>query len=182
VRRAQWVLASLAVALLTAFASTGAASAATPLVLKEGGVVAAEGSPASGSLDLPCAHMLFAGTLAVNDEPTDKAVFTEGGGSNVCEGVIVRGVVKAVRVTNTGHFTVVTHLTYEVVTSGRCVYNIGKFSGTFTIPGPTSSTVSGTGKLAAKRSTPGCAEQIAIEEARAALSSGTTNEPYFAEK
>lgn len=175
-------VAGLAVASLLCFASAASASARTPLVLKEGSAVAAEGSPASGSLDSICAHLAFGGTLTINDEPIDKAVFDEGGGTDTCEGVLVRGQVKAIKVTNSGRFLVVTHLIYEAVTSGKCVYVISKLAGTFAIPGLTRSTVSGTGNLAAKRSTPGCAEQIVIGEVQAVLSSGTTHEPYFAEK
>jgi hypothetical protein len=181
-RRVRWLLASVAVTVLAAFGSTMSAFATTPLVLKEGSVVAPEGSPASGSLELTCAEVVFGGSLAINNEAIDKAVFTEGGGTDLCEGVVVRGVVKAIKVTSTGRFVVVSHLTYEVLTSGKCVYVISKLAGRFTIPGLTRSTVGGTGKLAAKRSTPGCAEQIAIGEAHALLSSGTTHEPYFAEK
>lgn len=181
-KRVKWPMAIIAVISLAAFASAASASASTPLILKEGSVTAPEGSPASGSLELTCAHIVFAGTLTITNEPTDKAVFTEGGGTDLCEGVVVRGVVKAIKVTSTGHFILATHLTYEVLTSGKCVYVIGKLAGALAIPGFTTSTVSGAGKLAAKRSTPGCAEQIAIGEAHAALSSDTTHEPYFAEK
>jgi hypothetical protein len=166
---------------LAAAGSATSASARTPLVLKEGSVVAPEGSPASGSLELTCAHIVFAGTLAINNEPTDEAIFTEGGGSDLCEGVVVRGAVKAVKVTSSGHFVVVARLTYEVLTSGTCVYGISKLAGSLAIPGVTTSTVSGTGKLAAKRSTPGCAEQITIDKAHAVLASETTHNPYFAE-
>jgi hypothetical protein len=178
----KWLLASIAVTSLAAFGSVASASAMTPLVLKEGGVVAPEGSPASGSLELTCAHILFGGNLAINNKAADKAVFDEGGGTDLCEGVVVRGVVKAIKVTSAGRFVVVSHLTYEVLTSGTCVYVIGKLAGTFPVPGLTTSTVSGTGKLAAKRSTPGCAGQISIGEAHAVLSSGTTHGPYFAER
>jgi len=181
-RRVRWLLASITVTSLAALGAATSASAMTPLVLKEGSVVAAEGSPASGSLELTCAQIAFGGALAINNKATDKAVFDEGGGTDLCEGVAVRGVVKAVKVTSTGRFMVVSHLTYEVQTGGTCVYVIGKLAGSFTIPGLTTSTVSGTGKLAAKRSTPGCAEQLAISEAHAVLSSGTTHKPYFAEK
>lgn len=177
----KWSMVAIAVISLAAFASAASASARTPLILEEGGVVAPAGSPASGSLELTCAHIVFAGTLTIVDEPTDKAVFTEGGLTDLCEGVVVRGIVKAIKLTSAGHFVLATHLTYEVLTSGRCVYTIGKLAGAFAIPGFTTSTVSGSGKLAAKRSTPGCAAQIAIGEAHAALSSGTTHEPYFAE-
>jgi hypothetical protein len=178
----KWLMVTSAVISLAALASAASASARTALILKEGSVVASAGSPASGSLDLTCAQILFAGTLTIANEPADKAVFTEGGGTNLCEGVVVRGVVKAIKVTSTGHFVLTTHLTYEVLTSGKCVYVIGKLAGALAIPGFTTSTVSGTGKLAAKQSTPGCAGQIAIDEAHAVLSSGTTHEPYFAEK
>ncbi|HST32652.1 MAG TPA: hypothetical protein VLJ80_03925 [Solirubrobacteraceae bacterium] len=181
-KRVKWLMTTIAVISLAALASAASASARTPLILEEGSIIASAGSPASGSLELTCAHIVFAGTLTIANEPTDKAVFTEGGGTDLCEGVVVRGVVKAIKVSGTDHFVVTTHLTYEVLTSGKCVYVIGKLAGAFTIPGFTTSTVSGTGKLATKRSTPGCAEQIAIGEAHAVLSSGTTHEPYFAEK
>jgi hypothetical protein len=181
-RRVKWLLlASITVTSLAAFGPATSASATTPLVLKEGSVVAAEGMPASGSLQLTCAQIVFGGVLAINDQATDKAVFSDGG-TDLCEGVVVRGIVKAIKVTSAGRFVILSHLTYEVLTSGTCVYVIGKLAGRFTIPGLTTSTVSGTGRLASKRSTPGCAEQIAIGEAHAVLSSGTTHEPYFAEK
>jgi hypothetical protein len=61
------------------------------------------------------------------------------------------------------------------------VYVISKLAGTFTIPGPTTATVSGAGKLAPKRSSAGCQEHIAVTEAHAALYHGETTEPYFAE-
>src|ERR1700688_5000916 len=142
-RRVKWLLASVTVSSLAAFGSTTSASATTPLVLKEGSVVAPEGSPASGSLKLTCAQIVFGGTLAINNEATDSAVFNEGGGTDLCEGVVVRGIVKAIKVTSTGRFVVVTHLTYEVLTNGTCVYVINKLAGRFTIPGLTTSTVSG---------------------------------------
>jgi hypothetical protein len=165
---------------VSAALATGA-SAATPLILKVGGVAAPDGSQASGKLDLTCAHLVFGGTLTVNGEPTDRAVFTEGGGTDTCEGVLVRGSVKTIKLTSKGHFIVGTHLSYEVVTSGTCVYVISKLAGTFTIPGPTTATVAGTGKLAPKRSTAGCQEHVAITEAHAALYHGETSEPFFAE-
>jgi hypothetical protein len=170
---------------LAALASGGAAAssalAAKPLVLRVGGVVAPDGSQASGALSMTCAQFVFGGTLTVNSEPTDKALFDEGGGTNTCEGVRVRGVVKAIKLTSSGQFVVVTHLSYEVLTAGTCVYVIGRLAGSFTIPGTTTATVAGTGKLAVKRSSAGCAEQIAISDASAALYHGETREPYFAE-
>lgn len=180
-RHVGWALAGVAAASLAMGGTTAtSAFAMTPLVLKEGGVVAAEGSPATGSLDLTCALLEFAGTLTVNGEPTDEAVFDEGGGADVCEGVLVGGVVKAMKVTKAGRFVVLSHLIYESVTSKTCVWVISRLSGTFAVPGPTTTTVYGTGKLAVKRSAAGCAEQIPLE-GRAALASGTTREPYFAE-
>lgn len=181
-RRLMWPAAILAASLLAFAASATSAFATTPLILKEGNTVAADGSPASGSLELTCAHIVFGGTLTINHEPIDEAVFNANGGVDLCEGVSVRGEVKAIKLTSTGRFIVLTHLTYEVLTSGTCVYVISKLAGTLTIPGVTVSTVSGKGKLAATRSTPGCAEQIAIGESHAVLSSGTTQQPYFAEK
>jgi hypothetical protein len=172
---------SLAGVALALSASAASASATTPLFLKEGSTVAAEGSPASGSLELTCAHIVFGGTLTINGEPIDEAIFNQDGGIDLCEGVRVRGEVKAIKVTSTARFLLITHLTYEVLTSGTCVYVISRLAGTLTIPGETTSTVAGRGKLASKRSTPGCAEQIALSGARAVLSSGTTQQPYFAE-
>ena len=49
------------------------------------------------------------------------------------------------------------------------MYVISKPAGTFTIPGPTTATVAGTGKLEPKRSTAGYQEHVAITEAHAAL-------------
>jgi hypothetical protein len=176
--RAMWLIAG--VASLATCAPAATAFAATPVILKEGGVVAPEGSPASGSLELTCAHLAFAGTLKINDEPLDEAVFDEGGGTDLCEGVAVRGAVRAIKVTRMRHFAVLAHLIYETLTSKRCVYVISRLEGTFTIPGLTKSMVSGKGKLTTG-SAPGCAETLTITGARAVLSSGTTHEPYFAE-
>jgi len=167
--------------MLIAAALAAGAFATTPLFLKVGGVTAPDGSQASGALDMPCAHLVFSGTLTVNGQPADEAVFDAGGGTDTCEGVLVRGDVKRIRLTSRGHFVLSTHLTWEVVTSGTCVYVIRKLAGTFTIPGPTTSKVSGTGKLAAKRSTAGCQEQVAISEASASLYHGETKETYIAE-
>jgi hypothetical protein len=173
--------AIVAGALIATCATAGSAFAATPLILKEGSVVAPEGSRASGTLDLTCAALAMGGTLTINNEPTDEAMFDEGGGTDLCEGVAVGGVVKAVKLTSAGRFVVATRLTYETLAGMRCVYVIGRLAGTFAIPGPTKATVSGKGKLAVKKSALGCAEQITISEARAVLSSATTHEPYFAE-
>jgi hypothetical protein len=173
--------ACLAVTFVVSGMLAAGAFATTPLILKVGGAAAPEGSQASGKLDLTCAHLVFGGTLTINGEPTDKAVFNAGGGSDTCEGVRVRGQVKAIKLTSTRHFIVMTQISYEVVTSGTCVYIIGKLAGTFTIPGPTVATVAGTGKLAPKRSTAGCQEQIVISEAHAPLYHGETAEPYLAE-
>jgi len=180
-RRGRVLVACLAVTFVVSATLATGASATTPLILKVGGVAAPDGSQASGKLDLTCAHLVFGGTLTVNGEPTDRAVFTEGGGTDTCEGVRVRGIVKAIKLTSKGHLVVVTHLAYEVVTSGTCVYVIGKLAGTFTIPGPTTATVAETAKLAPKRSSAGCQEHIAVTEAHAALYHGETTEPYFAE-
>src|SRR5256885_244998 len=143
-RRGRLLVPCLAVTFIVSTTLATGALATTRLILKVGGVAAPDGSRASGKLDLTCAHLVFAGTLTVNNEPTDRAIFTEGGSSDTCEGVRVRGIVKAVKLTSKGHFVVVTHLSYEVLTSGACVYVISKLLGTFTIPGPTTAMVSGT--------------------------------------
>ena len=61
------------------------------------------------------------------------------------------------------------------------MYVISKLAGTFTIPGPTTATVAGTGKLEPKRTTAGYQEHVAITEAHAALYHDETTEPFFAD-
>jgi hypothetical protein len=181
VKRSGLLGACLAATLIAGAMLANDASATTSLILKVGGVAASDGSQASGALEMTCAKLAFGGTLTINAEPADKAVFNEDAGTDTCEGVRVRGEVRTIRLTSRGQFVVGTHLTYEVVTSGKCVYVISRLAGIFTIPGPTTATVSGTGKLAPRRSTAGCQEQISITGARAALYHGETVEPYSAE-
>ena len=107
--RGRVLVACLAVTFVVSAALATGASATSPLILKVGGVAAPDGSRASGKLDLTCAHLVFGGTLTVNGEPTDRAVFTEGGGTDTCEGGIVWTV--------TVGCTVVSRVS---VTDGRC--------------------------------------------------------------
>jgi hypothetical protein len=181
-RRTGVLAGSVVCALTISGAAASGAGARAALFLSSHGSIVADGTPASGALNIfPCASFGFTGVLGVNGEPMDEATFTATRGTDMCEGVLVHGTVSAIKLTGGGRFVVDTHIVWEELAGRRCVYVIRRLQGAFAIPGPTRATLSASGRLAAKRSDAGCEESLQITEASAALYDGETDEPFQAE-
>ncbi len=127
------------------------------LVLEASGAPAAQGSPAYLTASLgTCGTIPAGGTLVKNSNSKDRAGFTEGGtlggeGRGICGqgGPSFFGTIEAARLSSSGAMTLLGHVIF--VTPTPCRYEFRKLEGSFTVPGTTEATLSGTGKRDSSR-------------------------------
>jgi hypothetical protein len=184
-RRLRRFVVVVAVFGLSALATCDALATAPPLVLRVGGTVAPVGTPAAGVLSFgPCGTLQSSGALITNDRATDTAelptVESEGGGGCGEGGPNASGRISRMRMSFTGHLTVIGAITYTTELPRKCIYRLTRLKGSFAIPGPTKTVVAGVGTREAG-SDEGCAKTQRVEHAEATLDARATGEAFEAE-
>jgi hypothetical protein len=169
------------VVLVVVGATWGCASAAaSSLVLKAGTTVVPAGTAVFGVVKTECNELLFSGTLKINDQPTDEAVFGKTGLADFCEDEYISGAVTAMRLTSLGAMTVIASGKIRIRTGMPCVWEIRLLHGKFSIPGSVTAKVSGVGKRNSGLSAPTCPERIKMR-GTAGLHDSETKQLLYAE-
>jgi hypothetical protein len=162
--------ATALLAVLSLLPATASARAAHVVLLASGTAVQ-PGSPAYASARLgPCGTIIAGGTLTDNGHAKDNAAFDEGGSSGGgCgeAGPSFSGTIEGARTSNAGTITLLGEITY-ITAIPFCTYKLKKLVGTFSLPGSTEATVSGTGARIGSSKT-GCAKHATVEGVEAKL-------------
>jgi hypothetical protein len=151
-----------AVAAATLSAAPAALAGQRLLIEHEGGqpMNAGEGAQLVLGLDAVNAgshcERIEQGTLTSNDKPSDKLAFGTVTGETCSSEAVMSGVTKEVKLSTNGTYLVKAagKLVYRV--PGPCVYDLSKMSGTFTPGDALEQSITGTGKLYEKSSSPSC--------------------------
>ncbi len=170
-----WRIAAVSVALLAlGLVAPGLASAASYLTtLESSGAAVAAGSPANATVRFgACGTLLASGTVTSNGKPTDALAFTAGAGSGGgCGegGPSLEGTITGAKLNHAGQLSLSGTMTYTTGLPMPCTYTLEKLHGTVAIPGPSTASVSGTGKRVGGPKT-GCATKATLEGVEATLS------------
>lgn len=173
------ILAGAAVVGVIAALPAAAGANSARLILESSAVPAMPGSASYATARLgPCGTIKASGTLTNNDRPKDTSAFIEsqstGGGCGEA-GPSFSGRLDGARVDAEGTISLLGEMTY-IPGLSFCTYRVKKLEGTFSLPGLTEATVSGTGTRVGSSKT-GCAKHTRLDGVEAKL--GPTEDSTF---